>query len=203
MKDLKFVVLTTRLVYLRCVSKNTSFGVRGFLSNFQGNCKHGARKQIRGCLVSRVVFLSRGGHKLTGREYVLTDIIIRDFIVGPPVLDDVALCAAKSLLLSRSDVSVLDSPSLTDKGWTARWVSVARIQRLDLRSLPVAASSLAGCLACLSSPRSSTDSNGINYLELFNGNGHWYGRWWQVECSSATEDARMRADVPAGNGDIG
>lgn len=80
------------------------------------------------CLMSQVVFLSRGEHCLTGWEYVLTDIIIiRDFIVGPPVLDDVALCRDKSLLLSRSDVSVLDSPSPTDKGWTARWVSVARI----------------------------------------------------------------------------
>ena len=108
------------------------------------------------CLMSQVVFLSRGEHCLTGWEYVLTDIIIiRDFIVGPPVLDDVALCRDKSLLLSRSDVSVLDSPSPTDKGWTARWVSVARIHGSPSLSLPP---------STLSSSRSSTNSNRINYL---------------------------------------
>lgn len=89
--------------------------------------------------MSQVVFLSL--HCPTGWEYVLTDIIIiRDFIVGPPVLDDVALCRDKSLLLSRSDVSVLDSPSPTDKGWTARWVSVARIQRHHSLSLSLSSS---------------------------------------------------------------
>lgn len=81
------------------------------------------------------------------------------------MLDDVALCRDKSLLLSRSDVSVLDSPSPTDKGWTARWVSVARIHHSLSLSLPPPC--LLACFSrafLLSSSRSSANSNRMNYL---------------------------------------
>lgn len=107
------------------------------------------------------------------------------------MLDDVALCRDKSLLLSRSDVSVLDSPSPTDKGWTARWVSVARIHHS--LSLPLPPPCLLACFSrafLLSSSRSSANSNRMNYL----GPSVEYieYRRRKVERSPVIEHARMR-----------